>query len=55
MVDLVCIREIPVVNTAARGRAAITLNTVTRVAQIYANVSGADDATGAHLHRGVAA
>lgn len=53
-VDLDGSQEIPIVTTAARGRAAITLNTTTRIAQIYANISGADDATDAHLHRGVA-
>jgi hypothetical protein len=47
-------QEIPIVTTGARGRGAITLNTATRVAQIFLNSTGADDATDAHLHRGVA-
>jgi CHRD domain/Bacterial Ig domain len=54
LVDMAGNQEIPIVNTAARGRAAVTLNTATRVAQIFVNVTGADDATNAHLHRAVA-
>jgi CHRD domain/Bacterial Ig domain len=52
--DLAGIQEIPAVFTSARGSSAITLNTATRLAQIFVNTTGADDATDAHLHRGAA-
>jgi hypothetical protein len=52
--DLAGIQEVPEVPTSARGRGAVTVNTATRVAQIFVNTSGVDDATVAHLHRGAA-
>jgi CHRD domain/Bacterial Ig domain len=52
--DLAGIQEIPAVFTAGRGSSAITLNTATRVVQIFVNTTGVDDATAAHIHRGVA-
>jgi CHRD domain/Bacterial Ig domain len=53
-VDLAGLQEVPAVATTASGRAAVTLNTVTRSAQIFVNTTGVDDATAAHLHRGAA-
>jgi CHRD domain/Bacterial Ig domain len=52
--DLAGLQEIPAVATTASGRAAVTLNTTTRIAQIFLNTTGVDDATAAHLHVGAA-
>lgn len=52
--DLEGLQEIPAVATNARGRGAVTVNTTSRVASIHLNAQGANDATAAHLHSGVA-
>ncbi len=52
--DLSGLQELVEVPTAATGRGALTLNTVTRLAQFYVNTTGVDDAIQAHLHRGAA-
>ncbi|MFO1425926.1 MAG: CHRD domain-containing protein [Steroidobacteraceae bacterium] len=49
--DLAGLQEVPAAATRNSGRAAITLNTVTRVATFHVNTTGLTDATASHLHR----
>lgn len=48
------LQEIPVVVSSVRARGAVTVNASTRVAAVHLNAQGADNATAAHLHSGVA-
>jgi hypothetical protein len=52
--ELAGLQEVPEVASNARARAAVTFNPATRAIQIHLNSQGAEDATGAHLHRGIA-
>lgn len=52
--DLSGFAEVPSVNTTASGRAAVTLNEVTGDLVVQANVTGLDDAVGAHVHEAYA-
>lgn len=53
-VDLDGVQEVPAVSSTGRARAAVTFNRDTRAVHIHLNSQGLDDATAAHLHRGVA-
>ncbi len=51
-VDLSGLQEVPEVPTRSSGRAAITLDTATRVATYHVNTVGLNDAVASHMHRG---
>lgn len=46
--------EVPLVDTIASGRAAVTVNALTGAIVVQVQVSGLDDATAAHVHDGFA-
>jgi phage tail protein X len=52
--DLAGAATVPQVDSPARGRAAVTLDTSTGAVAIHAQVTGLDDATQAHLHQAYA-
>lgn len=52
--DLEGLQEIPVIVSSVRARGALTVNATTRVVAIHLNAQGADNATAAHLHSGIA-
>ncbi len=52
--DLEGLQEIPVVVSNVQARGALTVNASTRLAAIHLNALGADDATAAQLHSGIA-